>query len=77
MLVIEGHLAPLDEYVGILLVLSSHGDWEVLPDAKNPTHQADVIWGTDATIPVYHLTERLTKADKPCIVIINVGVVIV
>ncbi|ELU08330.1 hypothetical protein CAPTEDRAFT_195117 [Capitella teleta] len=67
--VVNGTTANLADFDTVWLVLSSHGDWELFPNSDNPTHQADVIWGTDDTVPIHLLTKQLQKTGKPCAIV--------
>ncbi|ELT95161.1 hypothetical protein CAPTEDRAFT_187490 [Capitella teleta] len=58
----------------VWLVLSSHGDWEMfLKRDGSPWYQADVICGTDDTLPVFSLTKPLVKTGKPCVIVVQAG----
>ncbi|ELU03115.1 hypothetical protein CAPTEDRAFT_198299 [Capitella teleta] len=65
----NGTKANLADFDNVWLVLSSHGDWETFPNNDKPTHQADVIWGTDDTVPIHLLTKQLQKTGKPCAIV--------
>ncbi|ELU11992.1 hypothetical protein CAPTEDRAFT_220303 [Capitella teleta] len=66
---VNGTTANLADFDTVWLVLSSHGDWELFPNSANPTHQADVIWGIDDTVPIHLLTKQLLKTGKPCAIV--------
>jgi hypothetical protein len=70
--VVKGELADLSFYDSIWLILSSHGDWQIYPDDKNPEFQCDVIHGTDAALPIFTLTKPLTRTKKPGVMVIQV-----
>jgi hypothetical protein len=73
--VVNGTLADLSLYDSVWLVLSSHGGWHVYPEDKEPEFQCDVIHGTDAVLPIFLLTEPLTRIDKPQVIVVQVRII--
>eukprot|EP00914_Ancora_sagittata_P034326 GHVO01069330.1.p1 GENE.GHVO01069330.1~~GHVO01069330.1.p1 ORF type:complete len:216 (+),score=16.07 GHVO01069330.1:37-648(+) len=64
--------AKQGDFESVWLVMSSHGDWETFCDSEGrPLHQADVIWGTDRTVPIHLLTEKLRETSKPGVIVIQ------